>query len=210
VVIDYSNDQGWFLMDRKWFVEYWQDDLMDSIDLFFAPDADRANVVNVVRGRLGATRDLFVSPRDKLREELRSAALSVFAYAKAPEIISLIVAIMGVIGTMLAAVLDRIREIGMLRAIGATRSQVTMSLMWEAGFLGFSASFAGIMFGIPLGYVLIKVVGIATSGWSLPYMFPVTTALRTSGLVVGAAILAGFLPGKRAAKLDVTEALAVE
>jgi ABC-type lipoprotein release transport system permease subunit len=41
-------------------------------------------------------------------------------------------------------------------------------------------------------------------------MFPVTTALRTSGLVVGAAILAGFLPGKRAAKLDVTEALAVE
>jgi putative ABC transport system permease protein len=210
VVVDYSSDQGWFLMDRKWFQEYWQDDLMDAIDLFFAPGADRANVVNVVRGRLGATHDLFVSPQDKLREELRSAALSVFAYAKAPEVISLIVAIMGVIGTMLAAVLDRIREIGVLRAIGATRAQVTMSLMWEAGFLGFSAAVAGILFGIPLGYVLIKVVGIATSGWSLPYMFPLATALRTSGLVVGAAILAGFLPGKSAAKLDVKEALAFE
>jgi putative ABC transport system permease protein len=117
---------------------------------------------------------------------------------------------MGVIGTMLAAGLDRIREIGMWRAIGATRSQVTMSLMWEAGFLGFSASVAGIVVGIPLGYVLIKVVGIATSGWSLPYMFPIMTALRTSALIVGAAILAGFLPGKRAAKLDVKEALAFE
>jgi putative ABC transport system permease protein len=210
VVVDYSSDQGWFLMDRKWFREYWQDELIDSIDLFFAPGADRANVVNVVRGRLGATHDLFVSPQDKLREELRSAALSVFAYAKAPEIISLIVAIMGVIGTMLAAVLDRIREIGMLRAIGATRSQVTMSLMWEAGFLGLSAAFAGILCGIPLGYVLIKVVGIATSGWSLPYYFPVLTALRTTGLVVGAAILAGFFPGRRAAQLDVKEALSFE
>jgi putative ABC transport system permease protein len=111
---------------------------------------------------------------------------------------------------MLATVLDRIREIGMLRAIGATRRQVTISLMLEAGFLGFCASVAGIVFGIPLGYVLVKVVGIATSGWVLPYMFPVETAFRTSALVVGAALLSGLLPGRSAAKLDVKEALAFD
>ena len=165
---------------------------------------------NLPVARLGATKDLFVSPQDKLREEMHSAALSVFAYARGPEIISLVVAIMGVIGTMLATVLDRIREIGMLRAIGATRAQVTISLMLEAGFLGFCASVAGVLFGIPLGYVLVKVVGIATSGWVLPYMFPVSTALRTCGLVVGAALLSGLLPGRSAAKLDVKEALAFE
>jgi putative ABC transport system permease protein len=210
VVVDYSSDQGWIMLDRKWFHEYWQDELSDSIDLYFADGVDKDNIINVVRGRLGGTHDLFVSPHEQLRDEMRSAALSVFAYAKAPELISLIVAIMGVIGTMLAAVLDRIREIGMLRAIGATRRQVTLSLMWEAGFLGFSAALSGIAFGIPLGLVLIKVVGIATSGWALPYYFPYETALRVTGLIVTAALLAGFFPGTRAARLDVKEALAFE
>jgi len=210
VVVDYSSDQGWMMLDRKWFHEYWQDELIDSIDLVFAPGVDRDNVLNVVRGRLGGTQDLFVSPQEKLRDEMRGAATSVFAYAKAPELITLVVAIMGVIGTMLAAVIDRIREIGMLRAIGATRQQVVMSLMWESGFLGLSATLIGLVVGIPLGLVLLKVVGTATSGWSLPYLFPTNTALRISLLITSAAVVAGFLPGKRAAKLDVKEALSFE
>src|SRR5262249_22132666 len=160
-----SSDQGWMMLDRKWFVEYWQDEQIDSVDLTFAPGADAENVLNVARGRLGGTADLFVSPHEKLREEMRGAATSMFAYAKAPELITLIVAIMGVIGTMLAAVIDRIREIGMLRAIGATRQQVVMSLMWESGFLGLSATVIGLLVGVPLGLVLVKVIGTASSGW---------------------------------------------
>jgi putative ABC transport system permease protein len=111
---------------------------------------------------------------------------------------------------MLAAVIDRIREIGMLRAIGATRRQVVMSLMWESGFLGMSATVIGLIVGIPLGLVLLKVIGIATTGWSLPYLFPMDTALRISLLITTAAVFAGFLPGRQAAKLDVKEALSFE
>jgi putative ABC transport system permease protein len=210
VVIDYSSNQGWMMLDRKWFLAYWQDQLCDAIEIYFADGADETRTLNVVRSRLASMPDMYVSSYDGMRKEMRSATLSVFAYAKAPELISLIVAIMGVIGTMLAAVIDRIREIGMLRAIGATRRQVTMSLMWEAAFLGFSAAFCGVVIGIPLGLVLVKVVGVATSGWSLPYLFAYETALRVSALVVAAAMLAGLLPGQRAAKLDVKEALAFE
>jgi putative ABC transport system permease protein len=64
--------------------------------------------------------------------------------------------------------------------------------------------------GVPLGLVLLKVVGTAASGWSLPYHFPVATALRISLLITNAAVLAGFLPGQRAARLEVTEALAFD
>ena len=141
---------------------------------------------------------------------MRSTAKAIFSYAKAPELITLVVAIMGVIGTMLAAVIDRIREIGMLRAIGATRRQVAMSVVAEAGFLGLSAALYGVVAGVPLGYTLLKVVGTATSGWNLPYGFPVETALRMSLLVVLAAALSGFFPGKRAAGMDVKEALSYE
>ena len=64
--------------------------------------------------------------------------------------------------------------------------------------------------GVPQGYVFLKVIGTATSGWNLPYGFPFATALRMTLFVVGAAALAGFLPGRRAAAMDVKEALAYE
>jgi putative ABC transport system permease protein len=210
VVVDYSSDQGWMMLDRKWFREYWRDELVDSIDLTFAPGADRDKVMNVVRDRLRDTPNLFVSRQEAVRAEVERSVVSVFSYAKAPEFITLLVAIMGVIGTMLAAVIDRIREIGMLRAIGATRRQVVLSLMWESGFLGMSATLIGLIVGVPLGLVLLKVIGHATSGWALPYIFPVNTALRISLLITASAVIAGFLPGRQAAKLDVKEALSFE
>jgi putative ABC transport system permease protein len=110
----------------------------------------------------------------------------------------------------LAAVIDRIREIGMLRAIGATRRQVVASLVAESAFLGLAAALCGILAGIPQGFIFLKVIGTATSGWNLPYTFPWETALRMACFVVGAAAIAGFLPGRRAAGLDVKEALSYE
>jgi putative ABC transport system permease protein len=210
VVVDYSTDQGWFLMDRRWFTRYWQDGLVDGVDLYFAAGTDHDRVVEAVRARLGAVMGLFVTRHDGLRNEMGAAARGLFAYAKAPELISLVVAIMGVIGTMLAAVLDRLRETGILRAIGATRGQVALSLVTEAGFLGLSAALYGLLVGLPLGFTLLKVVGTATSGWNLPYDYPFETALRISSMVVLTAALSGFFPGRRAAAMDIKESLSYE
>lgn len=210
VVVDYSSNLGWLLMDRRWFIEYWGEELLDGIDLYFEPGADPERVAQLARERLGATPGIFVNLHSGLRNEIRGAAESMFAYAKAPEWITLIVALMGVMGTMLAVVIDRIREVGMLRAIGATRAQVAASLVAEAAFLGLSAALCGVIAGVPMGIVILKVVGVAASGWSLPYSFPTWTAVRMSLLVMGAAGISGFLPGRRAARLDPKEALSYE
>jgi putative ABC transport system permease protein len=210
VIIDYSSDQGTILMDRKWYREYWQDELIDAIVLYFEDGANPDQMAARIRDRLRDNEGLFVTLQSGLRKELRSTAQSLFAYARAPELITLIVAIMGVVGTMLAAILDRIREIGMIRAIGATRKQVVFSLVAEAGFLGLSAAACGVAAGVPLGYLLLKVVGTATSGWDLHYDFPIETALRMSLFVTGAAALAGSFPGRQVARMDVKEALSYE
>jgi putative ABC transport system permease protein len=207
IVIDYSTDQGCLIMDRRWFSAYWGDNLVDTIDVFFDENVDHERVVNAIRARMSSIDGLFVTRYDALREQLREAAQSLFAYAKAPELITLVIAMMGVAGTMLAAIIDRIREIGMLRAIGATRRQITTSLVTEACFLGFAAALLGVVVGMPLGYTLLKVVGTATSGWNLPYAFPLETSVRTSFLVTATAAFAGLLPARRVARLDVQEAL---
>lgn len=210
VVVDYSSDQGWIMLDHKWYREFWQDEQLDSVDVYFADGVDHEATADVLRDRLGGAGSLFVTLHDAMRDEMQKVAKSIFALAKAPELITLMVAVMGVIGTMLAAVIDRLREIGMLRAIGALRRQVVWSLVAESGFLGLSATLCGILAGVPLGLIFLKVIGTATSGWNLPYAFPVETALRMATFVVTAAVLAGFLPGRRAAGLDVKEALAYE
>jgi putative ABC transport system permease protein len=210
VVIDYSSDQGWMLLDQRYYREYFNDGQADSIELFFTPGSDHEAVVRELRSRLGATSNLFVTLHDGLREQLRQVSQNVFALARAPELITLLVAIMGVIGTMLAAVIDRIREIGMLRAIGATRRQVVNCLVIEAGFLGLSAALCGVAAGVPQGYIFVKVVGVATSGWNLPYHFPVDSALRVALVIVFVAALAGLVPGIRAARLAVRDALSYE
>ncbi|MFM2419841.1 MAG: hypothetical protein RL385_4564, partial [Pseudomonadota bacterium] len=210
VIVDYSSDQGFLLMDRRWFSEYFQDQLVDSMDVYVADGVKPDAAITKIRGTLSGVHALFVTPNEGLRDEMRGAAKSLFAYAKAPELITLVVAIMGVVGTMLAAVLDRIREIGIVRAIGASRRQVAMSVVSEAGFLGLSASVAGVLLGVPLGWVLLAVVGKATSGWTLAYAFPWPTALRMSGFVVGAAMVAGYFPGRRAAAMDMKDAVGYE
>jgi putative ABC transport system permease protein len=210
VIVDYSSDQGFLLLDRRWFAEFFQDQLVDSMDVYVADGVNPEAAITKIRGTLSGVHALFVTPNEGLRDEMRGAAQSLFAYAKAPELITLVVAIMGVVGTMLAAVLDRIREIGIVRAIGASRRQVAMSVVSEAGFLGFSASVAGVLLGVPLGWVLLAVVGKATSGWTLAYAFPWPTALRMSAFVVGAAMLAGYFPGRRAAAMDMKDAVGYE
>jgi putative ABC transport system permease protein len=210
VVVDYSSDQGWMMIDQHWYEKYWHDELVDLLEVYLAPGVDRERTGAVLREKLGDSGSIFVTLHDALRDTLRDLAASVFAYSKAPELITLLVAIMGVIGTMLAAVLDRIREIGMLRAIGATRWQVTSSLIVEAGFLGFAAAFCGVVTGVPQGFVFMRVIGMTANGWHLPYSFPFETALRVSSFVVIAAALSGYFPGRRAAGMDVKEALSYE
>jgi putative ABC transport system permease protein len=210
VVLDYSSDTGLVMLDRRWYQRYWHDEPIDTLEVYFAPGVDKEKTGDALRSVLGDSGNIFVTLHDALRAELQGVARSVFAYTKAPELITLLVAIMGVIGTMLAAVIDRIREIGMLRAIGATRWQVTLSLVTEAGFLGFAAACCGVLVGVPQGLVFMRVIGAAANGWQLPYSFPLETALRVSSFVVLAAALSGLLPGRRAAGMDVKDALSYE
>lgn len=210
VLVDYSSDKGTMFMDLKWYREFFRDDKVDVLELYFKPGADTEQVAERIRAQLGTEDLLFVTPQEALREDLKKVGANLTALSRAPELVTLVVAFMGVVGTMLAAVIDRIREIGVLRAIGASRRQIIGSVVAEASFLGLAGTLCGVAAGIPEGFLFLKVIGVATSGWNLPYAFPVETALRVGVVIVAAAGLAGLLPGVRASRLDVRDALSYD
>lgn len=210
VIMDYASDLGSAVIDRRWYVKYWNDEMVDAVDFVLADPAKLESVRAEIRRRLGRGAMLFVISAAELRQEISRVLEDSLAVFRSTELISLLVAVLGVIGTMLAAVLDRIREIGVLRALGATRRQVLLSIVVESGFLGVAAVLGGVLVSVPMGVVLIDAIGYHGTGWRFDYAFPLIAALRVGLLVIAAAAVAGVWPGRRAAGLDVPEALAYE
>jgi putative ABC transport system permease protein len=105
-------------------------------------------------------------------------------------------------------VLERTREIGVLRAVGANRRQVRNIILAESLLLAALGTAMGILAGLWLGYVLVGAMQI--SGFSFPYHFPAAGILFTiaTGLVFG--VLAALIPARHAARLNIVGALRYE
>ncbi|HEX9455670.1 MAG TPA: FtsX-like permease family protein, partial [Candidatus Binatia bacterium] len=136
VYIDYSSDSGSVLLDRTLFKKYWKDETLDAFDLWLEPGADAQTVIQTIRERYGEPYQLFISTHRELKAAVVRIMEQSFVVNYAVEIVAIVVAIFSVINTLLASILDRAREIGVLRAIGATQAQVRRIIVMEAGWMG--------------------------------------------------------------------------
>jgi putative ABC transport system permease protein len=210
VVVDYSSELGAGFIDRKLYIERWRDEALDVVNVYLEPSADVERVANAVRARLGDGDALFVTGASALREQFLGLLTDSFAYARSLELIVLFIALLGIVGTMIAAVIDRTRELGMLRAVGASRAQVARTMVIEAAFIGVCAVVLGTAAGAMQCKMFLEILVAEETGWRIDFVFPLDGALRMGALVIIAGALAGFLPGLRAARLEVKEALAAD
>ncbi|HEX7480128.1 MAG TPA: ABC transporter permease [Polyangiales bacterium] len=206
VIVDYTSESGAGFIDRRHYAELWGDDVVDGIFAFVAKGADidaAAEAIQVELGGHGAVSTVFVTKTQALQQHIVQTLRQTFSYSRAVEIMTLLIALMGVVGTMAAAVIDRKREINMLRAIGATPGQVARAIIVEAGFLGFCAAVAGIAVGMIECQIFLGTLLAAQTGWHLDFVLPVAAAARTGALVVATSALAGAFPAWRAVRSEI-------
>src|SRR5512136_779308 len=114
-----------------------------------------------------------------------------------------------ILNTLAIGVIERTREIGMLRAIGATRSQVWKTIIAEALLLSALGTAFGILAGLYLSYVFVQ--GLSASGiFKVAYTFPLAGVLAAiaAGLVFG--VLASLVPARQASSMEIIKALRYE
>ncbi len=117
---------------------------------------------------------------------------------------------LGLMGTMSINVLERIREIGVMRAIGASNGAVQQIVMVEGVLIGLLSWLIGLVLAFPISFLLSQVVGELILQDALTYTFSVSGALLWLVIVVALAALASFLPARNASHLTVREVLAYE
>jgi putative ABC transport system permease protein len=115
-----------------------------------------------------------------------------------------VVSLFGMVNTLVLAVYERTRELGMLRAVGMTRRQTRRMIRHESVV----TALIGAALGIPVGIVLAALVGkaIEFSAFEIPWTTLIVFVI--AAIVVG--LLAAIFPARRAAKLNVLEALHYE
>ncbi|HEX7578082.1 MAG TPA: ABC transporter permease [Verrucomicrobiae bacterium] len=126
--------------------------------------------------------------------------------------IALLVATIGIANTMVMAIYERTREIGILKAMGASRGEIRQMFMMEAGFIGLIGGVIGLLLGWLIGLGLNQAIPIYLRYRELPVRgnFFVVTLTLAAGVIVFATfigLVAGLLPAQRAAKLDPLQAL---
>jgi putative ABC transport system permease protein len=117
---------------------------------------------------------------------------------------------LGLMGTMSINVLERTREIGVLRAIGAPNKGVARVFIWEGIAIGLISWLFGALLAYPLGKGLSDAVGIAVMGVPLNFSYSVLGLWAWLVLVVLLSALASFIPARNASHLTVREVLAYE
>ena len=210
VFYDYSNDRGVIVMDAGTFARAFGERPPSGLAVFLVPGADAEEVRAALGAALPPDRRVYIYTNAGLRQEVLRIFDATFTITYALQLVAIVVAMMGVAGTLVTLVIERRHELAVLRLIGADRGQVRRLVVIEAALLGAVSQALGLGVGILLSLVLIYVVNLQSFGWTIQFHVPVAALATMSVLVLVATALAGLYPAHRASQLRVAEQVAEE
>jgi putative ABC transport system permease protein len=210
IVVDYSDQQGAILMDRRVFLQYWDDDAVSAYRVYVTEGEQPAVVRQRILDRYAGRRRVFVLTNDELKRYILTVVNQWFSLTSVQTGMAVLVAILGVVNTLTVSIADRRRELGVLQAVGALRPQIRLAIWIEALCIGV----VGLALGCALGainlYYVLEIARRDIAGTRLVYDFPFTAAAGLVPIILGAAFLASAWPAEAAVRAPLVEALEYE
>jgi putative ABC transport system permease protein len=203
---DYSTERGFVLINLETLHKYLPDPAVSNVAVTLTPNADPKAVRKQIDDIIGGRAVLVFANGD-----LRRGAIEIFdrtfRITYALEAVAIVIAVMGIAGSLLAMVIDRRREFALLRFLGAAQGQVRRIILFEAGILGLLANSIGIVMGTALSLILIFVINKQSFGWTIQFHWPALALLGALTGVYGATVIAGLYPARVALDMDPIEVI---
>ena len=209
-VVDYTWNRGTVLMNLDSFRREFGDEQIDVYDIFLKPGANAVHVKQTIKEQFGKTDAVFVVDRPEVYRELNNGLNKIYSLAYAQQVVIGLVALMGVVSALFISVIQRQRDLGLLRAIGATRSQILRSVLAEAVLMGLVGAVIGFVIGLALEWYVIYLLVMDESGFIFPLCVPWIEGGIVTLACVSLATIAGFWPAYLATRLNITEAITYE
>ena len=188
----------------------WERHAVQSIDTIVVIGAADGVDIEAVRSAVEKATVEFAPPDVMTTEEFVADATAninqILGLVYVMLMLAIVIALMGIANTLSLSIYERVRELGLLRAVGADRAQVRSMIRWESVVIAVFGTLGGIALGLFLGWGLVTARGAG----SFPIEFSVPVSQVVIIAVVGAiaGVVAAVRPARRAAKLDIIDALA--
>ena len=195
----YDSNNGSILMSRRTYDIFFDDPGIDSIGIYLRDGADAEKTMDAFRQISAGRQALIMSSNARIREISLRIFDRTFVITNVLYWLALGVAVIGILGAMLALQLERAKELAVLRAIGMTPGQAGWLVMLQTAFIGLLTGAAAMPLGLVMAWVLIKVINRRAFGWQLDIALEPKVFLTALAVATGAALVAGIYPAYRAA-----------
>lgn len=210
IMVDYSWNHGTVIINRAFYAERWDDHRVDVFDVYVKQGTDSRKVQETLLEQFGAEHSLFALTQVELQTHIDSMIERLYGIAYGQQLVVMLVAALGVVTALLISVLQRRRELGLLRAIGATRNQIVKSVLAEALLMGIIGTVIGLAVAVPLQWYSLEIVFKEETGFRFPVHVPWLAALFISVVALVVTMIAGIGPALHAVRLRIPEAIALE
>jgi putative ABC transport system permease protein len=210
VVTDFASPVGVINISRALYKQYWNDPLVSIFAIDAAPGTEPAALRTEIERRWAESKNLMALLNSDMRDALNRGLDQSFQFLDAVQFSALSIALLCLFNTLMIGILERTRELGMLRAVGMTRRQMVGMVLQEALLQGSSGSFLGAVVGIGVAYFLVNYQLAKVLGWILSFQVSWPSVLQAPALGIATAVAAGIYPSIRASRLPIREALSHE
>jgi putative ABC transport system permease protein len=207
---DYSNDRGVAVMDRALYTRLFADDAINTIVIYLKPGITRDAARKQLEAMFGPKYHAFVVTNSEIRGEVMKIFDQTFLITYALLAVAIVVAVLGVINTLAALILERTRDLALLRVLGMSIAQVRRMLVLESSVLGLTSTVAGLAMGYVLSWILIYVINKQSFGWTIAFHTPVRLIAASLAVTFIASLLAGLVPSRLARRIDLASAMKAE